>query len=1577
MLKYRLLILAFFVMTVFHAGGREETPRLAVGAYRGGVIDEGLTELLTVSLAAEPDMAVVDRTLLARLIAEWQLGAMSGNSREALEMGRLQGVDYFVWIELPPDGMDGFLEVVATATGYGMAGVRTPTEIESLRDFVIRQVKQLPADVPAPAVARALAISLLTFTPETPENAAFIDRLLDDLSGALINARVPLLHRRRIEQLVSEGWRAQKGVVELTDHGRGLRGAGAILIPRVSFETSTPTLELALVDAVTGTRSAAAEWVLSIDNGRLVLPTEVSDWVVARVAEMEISQIISGIPDADRMQPETQQAFYHGVLLFNEGRYLDALDHFAKASVTDMRFPQPVYWIQACFAAAGFEEVVERLDAYFERVTTRRVLNIPFYQINWRALRQTPGVNLLGVTCRDPELAVHGGRLLDGLLAELDEQGHGPVFLSDDLAGLKHEYDALVGIETAADAGWRRAPLLLFENMVSAHLSRDGNDIFLDTVIVPDLLPKRIRRVRIQLGNDQDQWREAIRHAVSKLFDPGNKRRESTLFHPMDGNYREISIAAMRETLREEWDNAAYLKLLRRHPVAGSRSGEFKAPAIPYPNAWPSDVLAGIKDWLARVLPDNDPGKAALSVSEIMGSVKLPLTTMYWLHDYEGFEPREALKRMDQFAERFPDHPVGLLARYNRLLIGLEPHNYRQRRHALSEMLQNNLPELNLDRNSAAILGNTLRTTYATLSIALNETYEPPVSTTLPLPRELTMPWFSRLDNWSFVYSGFLFPVDGSIRTTHVFPPQWEGVDRVRGEETSRLYLQLLPEILQHKKRRPPFARAQDVLKTFPGSTVAMDMAVHDLRSPVGMEPDAFVRAHELFSSELVRFFNDPSPPAAPFRPDNWLISWSADAMNELPETVLQTMGLLKNEIRSAALRSFTEGRYADTRFRALLAARGWWEPPGPTGEELYAAAAAEWQQFGHPGQAWLRYLNYQRTHGAPDKWRKMVVDVMEEMQTARSQWLRSQRARHSLAFIGMQLYRMHEDELADRIHEELSMWPPPGDQPSRASNYRGHAWNMRVLTAHRAGNLPRAFRLAQEALNDFGENSRELMLSIDLAGARSRGGRSLRAFVNSVRGNPALPFHCPIEAYHAGNQIAQQANQKSADTVRHRASEALSAANSVIDAEVANIIDGIEKPEALADIALKHPQWAVRTEVARKIDDADQLMRLVLESRDSHIRHASLLKLNDQHLLARVATDSHEWRLRRDAVQRLEESGILARIAVKDAYWAVRVVAVQKLNDPELLARIAVDDPDRDVRVAAAVEIENQSVLEIIAANDVDPCLRIVAVLKLDDQNLLGRIASKDDNEHVRMAAARRVNDRKVMEDEGRWFSLNVVRRITDSNVLTDLIHESRNLGVRSMALYQMNDQDLKTRIAMENVKEDVGLNAVERIDDQEWLTNAVLESPHARVRKTAMAKVTDQALLAVIARLTTDWDIRVAALERLTAADILDREGMWFDPVYTSKITDQTLLRKIATEAHDTYARRAAVERLDDRAMLADIAVNDGDAYVRQAAVERIDDWTLLEKIAANDIDRHVRRVAAKRIHAMRRADLDTLSK
>lgn len=144
-----------------------------------------------------------------------------------------------------------------------------------------------------------------------------------------------------------------------------------------------------------------------------------------------------------------------------------------------------------------------------------------------------------------------------------------------------------------------------------------------------------------------------------------------------------------------------------------------------------------------------------------------------------------------------------------------------------------------------------------------------------------------------------------------------------------------------------------------------------------------------------------------------------------------------------------------------------------------------------------------------------------------------------------------------------------------------------------------------------------------------------------------------------------------------------------------------------------------------------------------------------------------------------------------------------------------------------------------------------------------------------------------------------------------------------------------------------------------------ASLDSRDPALRSRAVEKLTDQSMLARVAVQDADVDVRRIATGKLTDQPVLARIAVEDKDVEVrheaiSKLTDQSALAQIASEAKDADTRKAAVGRLRDQAVLVRIGLQDSDAGVRRMAVGKMTDQVSLAKVAVEDAAGDVRRTA-----------------
>ena len=141
--------------------------------------------------------------------------------------------------------------------------------------------------------------------------------------------------------------------------------------------------------------------------------------------------------------------------------------------------------------------------------------------------------------------------------------------------------------------------------------------------------------------------------------------------------------------------------------------------------------------------------------------------------------------------------------------------------------------------------------------------------------------------------------------------------------------------------------------------------------------------------------------------------------------------------------------------------------------------------------------------------------------------------------------------------------------------------------------------------------------------------------------------------------------------------------------------------------------------------------------------------------------------------------------------------------------------------------------------------------------------------------------------------------------------------------------------------------------------------------VRLASIEKLTDQTILAKVAHNDKHTSARKSAIEKLTdqatLADVAKNDSdASVRKAAIEKITVLTdlVLAEFAKNDSDASVRRVTIEKLNNQTVLAEVAKNDNDASVRKAAIGRLTDWSIISEVAKNDNDATVRKVAIEQL-------------
>lgn len=627
-------LLMLVTPSVVTAGPAQRT--LAAAVYRADTHAPGLSDAFAVALA-EAGLSVVDREHLELLMAE---RALTGVARREAErsLGRMLGADRFVWIDVNNDGPArlGVIDMAGRQLAdlaIGQAG----EPIDAVMRRAVDQVVAMPATPPADADRPAVVV--VRPTNAAPEVLGLMQRVIDGLPG-----RMTLLHRRLIEVVTDEQWLAEKGLAGAPSKLDALRHADVVVVG----EWEAPRLRLALIDVASGGRLASQDWPIETD------PAVITAWIADRSMQRPEPPPASN----QGLSPELLDEMYDAMRLFWAGRYDEVIPAVARVRKRDPRLAEPLLWAARAFAQADMAEYEQGIH---------RALAEDAPAAKYRRLRTSRGVVFLGVSTNEAAQAslanVVALRLSDDLrrLGGLTPKttripGTGTVLLAGDIARLRAEFDVSVGLERTAGTTWQRAPALLRNRTIIAHLTRHTADGRLQLWLNEHrgISPQARHQTITTRRPDEplDAWvsRAVDRHYAFRQTDARNIHHPPLT--PPEPDAIILNWYSKYRTdpgrLQAFRDNPSDLSLLQRSPGYGLEVNTSNAR----------------DQYYDRMVPRDSPARSAVEWYK--------LRPLFFRVDSspQGQAVLAAYKAgLAAIAERWPTTDAGLQARYNLLLL--------------------------------------------------------------------------------------------------------------------------------------------------------------------------------------------------------------------------------------------------------------------------------------------------------------------------------------------------------------------------------------------------------------------------------------------------------------------------------------------------------------------------------------------------------------------------------------------------------------------------------------------------------------------------------------------------------------------------------------------------------------------------------------------------------------------------------------------------------------------------------------------------------------------------------------------
>ena len=256
--------------------------------------------------------------------------------------------------------------------------------------------------------------------------------------------------------------------------------------------------------------------------------------------------------------------------------------------------------------------------------------------------------------------------------------------------------------------------------------------------------------------------------------------------------------------------------------------------------------------------------------------------------------------------------------------------------------------------------------------------------------------------------------------------------------------------------------------------------------------------------------------------------------------------------------------------------------------------------------------------------------------------------------------------------------------------------------------------------------------------------------------------------------------------------------------------IQKVSNQRVLADIAISSNDSNKGYCASLAITKQELLADVVKRSKCEEALIEVVKKLEDKALLAETAKNSEYFRVRAEAVMKLDDQALLSYIAENDIDDYPRREAIKKVADQDVLFRIAVSNNDDSTRNAATGRLTDQNRLAEIAKNDAYYGVRLTAVRNenMQDQTILEYIVKNDIKGQVRMAAADKLADATIAQmgydyaaqHDDEWIiRQKAVEKVTNQDVIADILKNETNSSVRVIAIGQLADKNLAINLYTE----------------------------------------------------------------------------------------------------------------------------------------------------------------------------------
>jgi hypothetical protein len=1097
---------------------------ISVGVYKGEKLNPELTDLLTAKLSKQ-GLLLIERQQVDLLLGEWRKSGFSQEYARQVNLGKLLGVRYFVWLTIPEEPARPLLEIVDARTGQSVIHNVLTESASSIPDLIARVAKEVEhySQINQYAAGGAVFATPVVLPPD-PKRQAFVDAALTDLTSLLTAAHVPLLHRRYVEYSVQEKLWSEKGLVETDGASVPFQGATHVVATRVREQGDQFLATFIVLETATGRRVGYREVNAHRTATGVQWDEGLVKWLQGLIKPSSTGRPLSPRKVSEGVNPEALAQFFTGVRLHNQGRYFDAIEAFTESAGHDCRFLSPVLWMISAYRHSGFEEVARRMDNFL--IKNRNVVNGAPLDPNLS--HPSPGISFAGVTGDDDRHSALQVPISMHLIDALHTATEARVFVPDDIAALRTEFDTLVGLSSVAGATWQTAPPFLYADTVTAHLRACPEGLAVELCRVINLDPTDVRRLVVSLPSDNGAWATVLAQAVRKLF---AEQSPGLIPAPMVGENETTLVADLQHSYRD----SQYLKLLSLNP----NHAEF-LDSFPQDGGGCSaqDMNIGLHEWLLRRMSPDVAQRPWVEFSFINRFNPTCYGSIMVHSDFEEpkrDKPEVYVEKLRRFTARYPDHPAGLIARYNTILFDLTESNALDSSHEVARIAQalERAPDVNrIDQ----IAIQAMRDMQAVLNC--------PKGTFASLPEKVELRGF--LSTHALCKTPCHI-VDIPLYFNH---PLWPAA---RKQENALVAFHILPWLLRNAPL--PVAVVADLLRQYPRNSMALGYAGDTVGTLFGscdttasaaetmclLEPYTAAlcgrlqqkcgdyhcsRTMELACLGLL----DPPKPFL-FHPSfhvckNRATIEALGGDSPLHHELLTNQSFIacQNRLRQALIESVQAGRFSlgpESRLRTFLKDDKLNDGKLVTAQEeiLRRKVEVAWEQgplsSSENAKAWEEYVKWMDAHVSKTKRADWIMPYLPQLHHLYDNAPNKLMVFSLYSQFANFFFWSGSYDAAEKLIDQILGWP----ELTQLTPEKAHLQFLRAQLYQRDGDAVSAFRLAKRTLEEIKAkpNRNDYALFIDFENNGFRGGGSLQIiladYISTLRDDPRAPFHDPFDA--------------------------------------------------------------------------------------------------------------------------------------------------------------------------------------------------------------------------------------------------------------------------------------------------------------------------------------------------------------------------------------------------------------------------------------------------------------------------------